>query len=317
MASSISPKAGNTMDRRDFVRAGAAAGAAALSGIATAAEADVPAEKHQFHLKYAPHFGMFKHNAGDDVEDQIQWMVDQGFTALEDNGMKGRTVDAQEKIVRAMRKHHMQMGVFVAYMDFHNPTLSTGRQEDRDKFLQSIRESVEVAKRVNAKWATVVCGTINPRMDWGYQTANVIESLKQASAIFEPEGLVMVLEPLNPRDHPTLFLSRCAQTYQVCKAVDSPACKILYDVYHMQVSEGNLIPNIDRSWNEIAYFQVGDNPGRHEPTTGEINYRNVFHHIHQKGYQGIVGMEHGNSKPGKEGEWAVVHAYAKCDDFES
>ncbi|MEC3965732.1 TIM barrel protein, partial [Flagellimonas halotolerans] len=97
--------------------------------------------------------------------------------------------------------------------------------------------------------------------------------------------------------------------------VDSPSCKILFDIYHQQIQEGNLIPNIDAAWEEIAYFQVGDNPGRKEPTTGEINYRNVFKHIHSKGYTGIVGMEHGNSGAGKQGELAVIEAYKTSDTF--
>ena len=83
----------------------------------------------------------------------------------------------------------------------------------------------------------------------------------------------------------------------------------------MQKNEGNLITNMDFTWDEIAYIQVGDNPGRNEPTTGEINYNNVFKFIHNKGYTGIIGMEHGNSKPGKEGEMAVIEAYAKVDKF--
>jgi hydroxypyruvate isomerase len=97
--------------------------------------------------------------------------------------------------------------------------------------------------------------------------------------------------------------------------VNSPSCRILYDLYHQQITEGNLIPNSDAAWSEIAYFQVGDNPGRREPTTGEINYRNVFAHLHAKGYTGIVGMEHGNSRPGRDGERAVIAAYQACDDF--
>jgi hydroxypyruvate isomerase len=101
----------------------------------------------------------------------------------------------------------------------------------------------------------------------------------------------------------------------ICRSVGSPSCKILDDLYHQQVTEGNLIPNMDLAWDEIAYIQVGDNPGRNEPTTGEINYKNVFKHIHEKGYTGIVGMEHGNSKPGKDGEQAVIKAYTEVDAF--
>ncbi len=83
----------------------------------------------------------------------------------------------------------------------------------------------------------------------------------------------------------------------------------------MQKNEGNLIKNIELAWDEIAYFQIGDNPGRKEPTTGEINYKNVFKYIYNKGYRGVMGMEHGNSKPGKEGELALIKAYRDSDDF--
>ena len=86
-------------------------------------------------------------------------------------------------------------------------------------------------------------------------------------------------------------------------------------MYHMQRNEGNIINNIDRSWDEIAYFQIGDNPGRNEPTTGEMNYKNIFKHIYNKGFKGVMGMEHGNAKPGKEGELALIEAYRLSDNF--
>ena len=172
---------------------------------------------------------------------------------------------------------------------------------------------MEVAKRVHATWMTVVPGHVDLAVHPDYQTANVVEALKRAAAILEPHSLTMVLEPLNPRDLPGLFLKGIPQAFQICKAVDSPACKILDDLYHQQISEGDLIPNIDAAWDEIAYFQIGDNPGRNEPTTGEINYQNVFRHIHDKGFDGILGMEHGNSQPGASGELAVIDAYRRVD----
>jgi hydroxypyruvate isomerase len=101
----------------------------------------------------------------------------------------------------------------------------------------------------------------------------------------------------------------------LCQAVDSPSCKILFDIYHQQIQEGNLIPNMEMAWDDIAYFQVGDNPGRKEPGTGEINYQNVFRHIYQKGFRGVVGMEHGNSVNGKDGELKVIEAYKNADNF--
>jgi hydroxypyruvate isomerase len=270
-----------------------------------------------FNLLYAPHFGMFTHHSGKDLIDQIQFMYDQGFRSLEDNGMKDRPLSNQERIAKKMNHLDMTMGVFVAHKIYWNkPNLASGDKDLQNEFVNHIRESVEVAKRVNAKWMTVVPGHVDLGQEMGYQTAHVVEALQRASTILEPHGLIMVLEPLNWwTNHAGQFLSEIPQAYEICRAVDSPSCKILFDIYHQQITEGNIIPNIDKSWDEIAYFQIGDNPGRKEPTTGEINYKNVFKHIHDKGYKGVLGMEHGNSKSGKAGELAVIAAYRKVDSF--
>ncbi|HUG40900.1 MAG TPA: TIM barrel protein [Longimicrobiales bacterium] len=304
------------MKRRDFLNAAAAAGAGGLlvDGWLAPDAVAYEARRAPFALDYAPHFGMFRHLAGDDVLDQLRFMADQGFRALEDNGMRGRPVAEQERIAREMARLDMRMGVFVAHtIHWSEPDLAGGDAARREAFLAEIRSSVEVARRVNATWMTVVPGHVDLRLHADLQTAHVVETLRPAAEILEPHGLVMVLEPLNPRDHPGQFLSRIPQAYQICRAVDSPACRILDDLYHQQITEGNLIPNMDAAWDEIAYFQVGDNPGRKEPTTGEINYRNVFAHIRAKGYRGILGMEHGNARPGPEGERAVIEAYRAVD----
>jgi len=311
------------MKRRELLVKSCAAGAGLMAAAGLSAQAaespsaESPSADRAFKLNYAPHFWMFKQSAGADLVAQLDFAADQGFTGWEDNGMKGRSVAEQEKLAKTMEKRGLKMGVFVANsIDWKAPTLTTGKQETRDKFLQEIRDSVEVAKRVNAKWMTIVPGHVDLRQEMDYQTVHVVESLRQAAAILEPHDLVMVLEPLNWwANHPGLFLSKIPQAYQICRAVNSPACKILFDIYHQQIQEGNLIPNIDKAWSEIAYFQIGDNPGRNEPGTGEINYRNVFRHIHSKGFTGVMGMEHGNSRKGGEGEQAVIDAYRAADDF--
>ena len=305
------------MKRREFIATGLASGAVAAGanlGEVLGMPISQPARK--FKLKYAPHFGMFKNLSGEDLVDQLKFMHDQGFTALEDNGLPDRPIADQEKIGQTLAKLGMEMGVFVATKDFANPTFVLNKPEIREKFLADIRNAVEVAKRVNAKWCTVVPGCHDERLDWDYQTANVIDNFRRCAEICEKANLIMVMEPLNNRrDHPKLFLTHIAQGYLICRGANSPSVKILYDMYHQQITEGNIIPNIDLAWSEIAYFQVGDNPGRKEPTTGEMNYRNIFKHIHSKGYTGIVGMEHGNSKPGKEGDQAVIDAYVYSDSF--
>lgn len=314
------------MKRRKFIQKGALAGSFLSLGTVglghafnkahTVKNPSLPLPKHQFNLKYAPHIGMFKAHAGDDPIAQLEFMARQGFSAFEDNEMRNRPIAQQEAMAKTMQEYGMTMGVFVAHKIYWTqPNLASGKPQWRNEFLDDIKKSVEVAKRVGAKWMTVVPGHVDLRQNMNYQTANVVTALRQAAEILEPHGLVMVLEPLNFRNHPGLFLSESPQAYQICEAVNSPSCKILFDIYHQQIQEGNLIPNIERCWDEIAYFQIGDNPGRNEPTSGEINYKNVFKFIHAKGFDGVLGMEHGNSIEGIAGEKRVIAAYKESDDF--
>ncbi len=300
------------MKRRNFVKNTLAVSALAASVPVFAEEKNTG--KHKFNLNYAPHFGMFRNSAGNDIFAELQFMADQGFTALEDNGLLGRPVEIQEKLGKELQRLGMTMGVFVVDGgDNWKISLTSGKKEFIDNFVKTCRTCVETAKRVNAKWMTVVPGFYDRSLPIGIQTANVIEALRRGAEIFEPHGLIMVLEPLS--DTPELFLRNSDQTYMICKAVNSPSCKILYDAYHMQRNEGQIIKNIELCWDEIAYFQIGDNPGRKEPTSGEMNYKNIFKYIYDRGYKGVLGMEHGNAKPGKEGEEALIRAYKEVDNF--
>nr|WP_295932307.1 TIM barrel protein [uncultured Dyadobacter sp.] len=304
------------MLRRNFVKSSLGlAGAAIATGDAFAT---APAAKNKFKLKYASHFGMFQNSAGKDVIDQLKFMADQGFMALEDNGMMGRPVEQQEAIAKEMSRLGMEMGVFVVDKGGNGAnTLAAGKKEYIDIFLNGCKRAVDVAKRVNAKWMTVVPGDFERNLPIGVQTGHVIDALRRGAEILEPHGLVMVLEPLS--DSPNLFLRTSDQTYEICRGVNSKSCKILYDIYHMQKNEGRLIHNIDMTWSEIDYFQIGDEPGRKEPTTGEINYKNIFKYIYDRSKKEnksfIMGMEHGNSKQGKEGEEALIKAYVESDSF--
>ncbi|MAU55146.1 MAG: xylose isomerase [Flavobacteriaceae bacterium] len=303
------------MKRRNFIQ-NSTLSAASLMVVNPLFSNNNPKPNHIYNLNYAPHFGMFKNHAGSDIFNQLEFIKDQGFKAFEDNGMKNRDAKTQEKIGDFLLNNNMKMGVFVAHKIYWNePNLASGDLNKRKEFLNDISNSIDVAKRVNAKWMTVVPGHLDLRKDMNYQTQNVIETLKQASGLLEKHDLTMVLEPLNFRDHPGLFLTESPQAFQICKAVNSKSCKILFDIYHQQIQEGNLIPNIEASWNEIAYFQIGDNPGRNEPTTGEINYKNIFRYIYDKGFNGVLGMEHGNSVNGLEGELKLINSYKKVDNF--
>ncbi len=310
------------IDRRSLLFGATATAAfsttACSTGLIAVTATAQEASSDKFKMKFAPHDGMFRHSAGESIVDQIHFAADQGFTAWEDNGLAGRSITEQDLIGEALAARDMDMGVYVAGMPdgfwSNQPVLSGADPSHRDDFLTLIAQQAESARRVNAKWTTVVPGFVDPRLPMGFQTANIIELLKRASDLYEPLGLTMVLEPLNTRrDHPGVFLTGVAQAYEICTAVDHPACKILFDIYHEQIEYGNLIPTIDLAWEQTVYYQIADNPGRKEPGTGEVNYHNVLSHIHAKGYDGIIGMEHGNALPGVEGEAALIEAYRSLD----
>lgn len=307
------------MQRRKFMQQSLLTGGALLTGatglFAKSSQAKAVTVEKPFHLNYGFHDGMFKNHAGKDFTEQIKFAHSMGFRSIEDNGMMKRPAEEQKKIGDTLAKLGMDMGVFVITSDnWHwKTTLTTGKPEWTDKMMKDCKEAVEVAKRCNAKWMTVVPGNYDLSLSPDFQTANVIAALRRASEVFAPHGLVMVLEALS--DNPDLFLRHSDQTFMICKAVNSPACKFLFDMYHMQRNEGNIINNLNKTWDEIGYLQIGDNPGRNEPGTGEMNYKNIFKHIYDKGYKGVLGMEHGNAKPGKEGELALIKAYREADDF--
>lgn len=307
------------MKRRNFIRNAAASGIG-LAGLGYAAGADASvrssSNQAQFKLKYAPHLGMFPEHAGNDPIDNIKFISDQGFRAIFDNGLMGKSPELQEKMAAELARRNMDIGPFVLYADFGTESMVLFNDESRKMLKERLNQGIETARRTGAKYALMVPGRYNQQLDWDYQAANVIDSLRELSDIAEKAGVVIVLEPLNRRDHPGLFLTGIPQSYMICRAVNSPSCKIVNDLYHQQITEGNLIPNIDRAWSEIATFHLGDNPGRKEPTTGEINFKNIFRHIYKKGYQGVLCCEHGKSKGGKEGEVAFINAYREVDSFE-
>lgn len=331
----------SALDRRAFLGSALAAGAA-LAGVPGAAPAaplgaplgapsgaplgaptgrpfGAPSGAPPFRLRYAPHFGQFRAHAGDDLVAQLEFGRAEGFTAWEDNEMRGRPVADQERVARAMGRLGMQMGVIVGHtLDWREPTLlaadPAARDQFRDRFLAEVRASADVARRVNGRWMVVVPGVAARRVEPEYQMVQVVETLRRAAALLEPTGVGMLLEPLNTRrDHPGQLLHRVPQLQLVVRAVNSPALRILYDCYHVQVEDGNLIPAMDAVWPDVAYVQVADTPGRLEPGTGEVNYANVFRHLRAKGYAGLVGIEHGASRPGREGERALIDAYRAVD----
>jgi len=310
--------------RRNFLKKATVTGAAILAAPAVfgsssaskklkASDAVTP-----FKLKYAPGFGMFRQNAGQDPIDNIKFCKDQGFRAMFDNGLPEREPALQVKIAAEIKNQGMELGPYVLRGDPRIPDFVLNKQEIRDMLAGVMKSAIEVSKRTGVKQALIVLGRYDDKLHIDYQTANAIDNLRLCCDIVEPEGITLVLEPLNNLiNHPGLFLTRIPQAYAICRGVNRPSCKIVDDLYHQQISEGNLIPNIEAAWSEIGAFHLGDSPGRNEPTTGEINFKNIFKYIYNKKFNGTLCMEHGVSNRGtKEGELRVIQAYRECDSFD-
>lgn len=305
------------MERRSLIKRTVLATAAAALGPLSFGENDPAFMSNQawFNLKYAPSFDAFPQLAGNDPVDFIKFCHDQGFRAIFDNGLARKEPAVQDRIAAELNRCNMDIGPFG--VPGHQGRMSMVYQDSgsREKWKKGMYDAIETAKRTGAKHALIVPGELDTKLEMDYQTANVIDCLRELSELAEKEGVVIVIEPLNRWNHPGMFLTGIPQAYAICRAVNSPSCKILDDMYHQQITEGNIIPNIDRAWSEIAAFHIGDHPGRKEPGTGEMNYRNIFKHIHGKGYDGVLCMEHGRSIDGVEGEKELIRAYRRADDF--
>ncbi|WP_299530622.1 L-dopachrome tautomerase-related protein [Ulvibacterium sp.] len=279
-------------------------------------------EKTEFKLKFAPHIGltsledgMFINHAGQDPIAQIQFIASQGFKGIEDNFMKIRPVEQQIAIAQELEKQGMQLGSFVhnttTWQDF---TLVSEPSEVREIILKEIRETVEVAKRVNGKYLTLLSGKSHPTLERQYQKVNFIENLRVIAKEAEKAGIILGLEAINGTEFPGTFITKVTDAYEIVKAVNSPSIKLTFDMYHVQIENGNVINNFDKTFDEIAYIHMADNPGRSEPGTGEMNFVNILKHIYKSGYKGFIDMEHVSTIPGKEGELNILSIYENLNN---
>ena len=170
-------------------------------------------------------------------------------------------------------------------------------EDARKTFVSEIQASLGAAKKLGVKTLIVTTGFEDKQIPRAEQHANYVTALKGAAPFAEQAGVTLVLEPLNTKvDHPNYYLQTAREGFEILDQVASPAVKMLFDIYHHQIMEGNVIQDITKNIGRIAHFHVADVPGRHEPGTGEINYANVFRAIGASGYQGFVGLEFKPSK---------------------
>lgn len=301
------------MNRRDFLAAGAGAAIAAPTA-AHAQPGRQAAGDGGWRLRFAPHLGLtsldtpfFKHTvASTDPVAHIEHIAGLGFAGVEDNFLKLRPVAEQERIGRALARHGLEMGCFVNNVESWNkPLWGSGEPEALAQLRRELESSIAAAGRVNGKYLTTISGR-DLRVPLQAQLTAMAENLKRLAPLAEKAGVVLGIEPLNEPGFPGMLVHHVMDGYAVVKAVGSPAVRLVFDAFHIQVMDGDLINNLDRTWDAIGIVQVADNPGRVEPGTGEMNYANILRHLKAKGYVGLVELEHGMSGPGRAGEAAAI-----------
>lgn len=280
------------LNRRDFLKqtAGAAALFAAQPSLALAGQAKPMGGKAGV-IKFSVCVEMIMSKLP--FLERMEQVKKLGYPAIEFWEWKNKDVEA------ILRKKN-ELGLEIAtIMGSGWKTMNT--EEARKTFASEIQASVATARKLNCKTLIVTTGSEDKNMPRREQHANYVAALKMAAPHAEAGQITLVLEPLNTKvDHPNYFLETAKEGFEILDEVASPAVKMLFDIYHHQIMEGNIIQDITKNISKIAHFHVADVPGRNEPGSGEINYGNVFRAIIASGYQGFVGLEYRPSRSAEE-----------------
>jgi len=238
--------------------------------------------------------------AGLPLEAQIEKVAEAGYQGFEFGNW--RAADPN-RIVKLKDRLGLECVCLVGNVGVNPKGMGLCDPAERPGFLAEMRASAEAASRFESRRLVVLTGFKMPGRPRAPQHDSIVEGLKRAHDVVAPRGVTMILEvintlapvePLNPRgnNHADYYLDRTAEAFEIVRKTGSPFVRILYDTYHTQIMEGNLIETIRNNIAHIAHFHVGDVPGRHEPGTGEINFPNLFRAIRETGYSGYVGMEY-------------------------
>ena len=226
-----------------------------------------------------------------------------GFPAVEFWPLEGKDIDAVADKTAELK---IEVAQFTAWG--FRPGLNNPR--NHPEFVKAIETSCKAAKKLGCKLMTVVGGDDQPGMSQEEMHENIIAGLKLAAPIAEKHGVVMILEPMNIRvDHKGHCLYGSPPAIRICEEVASPSVKINWDLYHMQITEGDLCGRLRDGWKQVGYLQLADHPGRNEPGTGEVHYNRVLKAAHDLGYRGFVGLE---CRP-RENELAAARRVAAAD----
>ncbi len=216
-------------------------------------------------------------------EQRLEYVADQGFTAFEFLERKGKDMNITLALKTALR---LEVSAFLG------STTSLVDPAQRTQFLDDLTRSAALAFDLACHNLIVTSGPALPDVPLEQQHASIVEGLIAAASVAADAGVVIVLEPRNRLDYPGTYLTSSDEGFQIIREVNSPNVRLLFDIYHQQISEGNLSHRLINNLDLIGHIHVADVPGRHEPGTGEINYEHIFGLLREHGYTGYVGLDY-------------------------
>ncbi len=208
-----------------------------------------------------------------------------GFSSVEfwEHDKNNRNMNAVAALARKLNLNIVQ------FTGWGGPSLAD--TSNHNDFIETMKRVTEIAYQLNAPMFTVVGHQTMKTIPQAESLANLSLALEKAVPILEDAKKMLILEPFNPVDHQGHFLNGSTDALQICREIDSPFIKINWDLYHMQLTEGNIVENLYAGIDQVGYIQVADVPGRHQPGSGELNYNFIFNAIEEIGYKGPIGLE--------------------------
>lgn len=319
------------MHRRDFIKTfSVTAGAALFSAHSFGADFK------KFKMKFSPRLGFSfgTPTAGNDPIKLMQYFKNCGLLAVEgvcpinhSKKISQQDIEKQLQIGETAKKLGLEVGSLSSMNEKDVPTMTANKVKrpdgsivaDKPALRAMLEEQLEntfgVLSRVGSKILIIGPGALDKELDWRKQYDNVIDNMSFCADICKKRGFIMEIEALNTvKEHPGVFCVNNTLAARIARDVNSPACGILYDIYHEYMQTGNLSSLDDENvWNRIVSFHVADAPGRNEPGSGEIDYAKVFKKIWDKGYRGFIGLEHGQSIKTPEQDAEILKRYRAFD----
>lgn len=258
-------------------------------------------------LRYAPHLGyrppfepLFAATVGShDPLAQIAFAADQGFAGVLYAAGRSRPVAEQQRVGEALAAQGMEAGclLYTSFDQLRNTSWATDSDEARRWIASEVQQAIETARRIGARRLAVLGGA-DPQQPLAGQHAAFIENLRRAADIAAHAGITLCLETLSRTSIPDMLLGHMPDAVAVVRAVDHPAVRLIFDTSHVQIMDGDLLVHLGQAWDHVEIVQLADHPGRLEPGTGEIDFERVLRFLAQRGYAGLVELEHGWQVPG-------------------